>query len=876
VLVAAVCGQDPDGGRPGPGVSSSPLTSLQRLVRHFDFEELAERPSPMPDLFHRVGEDADGGTSGASYGFPRFGTMALVDDVAANGRGSFMFELDGGSMAARTPTAVLPVLPNRHYVVRTMVRTQGLKHAGARLEAWLHAADGTFLGPARVVSRLARTRGRWEVLTVEVKTGADAADLVVELAVLQPRQLGAARLPAHGPVMEDLRGRVWFDDLVIWNVPRLDVETRSAGNVITATDDLTLHIHIRDLATHRLRGEAIIRNVNGDVVHATTFVPPPHDLPYTIDLSHLNAGWYEAQVELSEAGDPVARRFGRFHIAAPLVNTPDPMFGVRLEQTRAPDEVLVASLGCGSAMVTLGDIPDELSEESGSAHVIEQLLESKRRLTLAIRAESVDTPTAEIDLIVRRFGHRIRHWQLGTLVDLESGLITSGTPSWLETLEETWGSGTASITLVSPWSAEFEAGEWAGPGGLNVVVPYAAPPHTMATMAATWTRPDADLLVSLEQPPGHLYAPQAQVVDLMLRGLHAWRAGLPRLLIDAPWTRTGTDGRPEPTPAFGAWRTLADRLTGRHFVAELPLGEGVHGWLIEGADEQSAAIVAWTEDPSRHDRLQMYLGRDRVEAIDAYGNARHIPLEGQIHDVPISEMPIFIEGIDTRLARFRVAFAIDPPHVQSAHRVQERAIVLTNPWDVPLTGTARVDDGGTWRIDLPRTEFAIDPGQTVRLPLTFTPRRNSLAGLKTLRCQLRLQADQTYEITASTTLDLGLNHLEMIPKWQLETDGDRSTLVVHITVRNIGTDISNVDTFLYAPGMGTQNRPIGPLAPGQTAVRVFRLGDAAAVEAGAIAYVGVDERDGAARLTQAMPLPQIAPGGGLSVQQHEGDLRDLP
>ena len=65
-----------------------------------------------------------------------------------------------------------------------------------------------------------------------------------------------------------------------------------------------------------------------------------------------------------------------------------------------------------------------------------------------------------IERIVRRFGHQVRRWQLGTVDDLAHGAIATSTPKWLEALAESWADGAESITLLRPWSAEFEARSW--------------------------------------------------------------------------------------------------------------------------------------------------------------------------------------------------------------------------------------------------------------------------------------------------------------------------------------------------------------------------------------------------------------------------------
>ncbi len=116
---------------PPPGTTSpegpESAAPLERVIRRFDFEEAQVQRVLFPRHFKRnIAEDR---------GFPPFGRMELTNEVAASGRWSFHFELDGGSLSAEVPTGVVPILPLADYVVTARVRTLGLEHARARLIA---------------------------------------------------------------------------------------------------------------------------------------------------------------------------------------------------------------------------------------------------------------------------------------------------------------------------------------------------------------------------------------------------------------------------------------------------------------------------------------------------------------------------------------------------------------------------------------------------------------------------------------------------------------------------------------------------------------------------------------------------------------------
>src|SRR5436190_1947817 len=132
----------------GQAVANRPakLATLERVLRHFDFEDAEQFNTTFPTDFYRY--DASG------QGFPPFGAMKLTNEAAASGKWSLEFDLAGGSMSARVPTGVLPVLPFADYVVSARVRTEGLKNARARLVAWLHDTSGKPIVESRVQSRL--------------------------------------------------------------------------------------------------------------------------------------------------------------------------------------------------------------------------------------------------------------------------------------------------------------------------------------------------------------------------------------------------------------------------------------------------------------------------------------------------------------------------------------------------------------------------------------------------------------------------------------------------------------------------------------------------------------------------------------------------
>ena len=80
--------------------------------------------------------------TGASWGLTGFGSMQLTNERAREGKWSFAFELDGGSLSAGIPTGVIPIFPTADYEVSVHVRTAALGRARARVIATMHDAHG--------------------------------------------------------------------------------------------------------------------------------------------------------------------------------------------------------------------------------------------------------------------------------------------------------------------------------------------------------------------------------------------------------------------------------------------------------------------------------------------------------------------------------------------------------------------------------------------------------------------------------------------------------------------------------------------------------------------------------------------------------------
>jgi hypothetical protein len=864
------------------------LSSLQRSIRVFDFEEAAERPVEFPDHFYRR-SPRDGALA---EGFPPFGTIRLANDQAFSGQWSFKFELDGGSLAARTFAGALPVLPHADYAVAAKVRTRGLNFARARLVAWLTDRQGRPIDASRSESPLLRSGNAWETVSVEVYGEYDdVADLVVELQVLQPDQFTSVDADLDEPRREDLSGIVWFDQVRVLHLPRIELDAIGEGIVSSLPAIPQLNLLVRDLASEPIISHLEVFDLDGNRVFDGNYGPARGQQRHTVSIPLDRAGWYRAKLDVHSGPRLIGQRQLDFAVLAPsntirvrsrnrfAVVIPDPTpsqlnvlpslisdldvghavlpvwtrgFAATGHTTRMQHlHRIIAELLRSDVELTLSlnEIPDELARDAGLDH--DQVLE--------LFQQDAARWKPYLEELLVTFGLDIRRWQMGATGrgDLVRRADASALARDAERALERY---VADVDLLVPWAAEYELAPGATFGVVHAAIPFEAPPFTIDTYVNQLRTGAGQVTALLERLPSDRYSPRQAVNDLMRRALYAWRSDATLLSLQAPWSwEAGPHDRLMIDPAFVAWRTLADRLSDRRFVGTLPAGDNVHVWILEGRASNDAALVVWSDriSPAGPEAQRWFLGHEPVLGVDAFGNTFEVPLDGSEHVIVPDELPRFIEHINLELAKFRASFSLNPNMVLSMNRVHEHMVELLNPWNMTISGEIKLADTDDLDIS-PRTlPFTIRPGATARLPVQIRVGRNVLAGQKSILASASINADREYNVELQTTTTVGLPDVAFSASWghaENVVTGDRE-LVVTQRVTNVGESILNLDVFVMAPDRSVRRRRLPPLGPGETAIRLFNLGHGDAILGARDVRVGLEEWNGSVRLNQLLAIP---------------------
>ena len=864
--------------------TTAPL--LRRLIRSFTFEEIIEQPYLMPIAFERIHDRP---------GFKPFGRMGFSNVTSAEGEWSFHFQLDGGSMAAAVGPKEIPIIPGGQYLVTAWVKTRDLTAARTRITARLVDQTSNFIKGSVRRSDLIQTDDEWQQIFLTIPGNfEDASSIILELEVLQPRETLIEQPDPAVPLLEDVAGDVWFDDIAIWHLPTMQLSTGRPHEIVIAPELPRLEIDVKDLASEPMDARLVVTNLADDVMHKSRFMLSRGSASHLVDLRGLPFGWYQAAIELRNGSNQL---LGAQEIAFLYMPPPSPMaeqqgFGINLETIAmadiAPSASLIDQLNLPLAILPTWDRAYEPSADEVAIHnmrnAVDELLDQRIEIIFAIatvpellaRALHIDSDNVNqlfnepdenlqrfLEPILVHFGQRVRHWQIGATRDVGAAQPGDRVTA-LQRADAALAQLVPGPSLVLPTTAD----ELNPPPAdkRHTVLPYAFDPLAISLMfEQERTLPAEELelqtplppppgLVTLETLPAEYYGSEQRVIDLAMRTLQARRANLPQIMIEDPWSMNGSDAQPAAT--LGPWLTLARFLSRRTFEGEVPIGSGLQCWLFEGGN--GPILVAWNETaPSHRSRIDVELADGPIVVTDLFGNETTIDYAEGRHTIELTNSPIFMTGIDANLARFRQGFRITPDHAPSVQRLHQHELIISNPWNVTMTGSVKFLQPRNWRFGPRRLRFSIPPNGSARLPFSLSFSRMEVAGLRRIESLVEFESTRPFSFRMSSDFELGLEGLELISSWRLSRNqnGELRDIVVSAHISNTGDRPLNLDAFVLAPGFPRNNRTISRLQPGDTAVKTFYLANGAERLPGQTVLVGVGELDSTARLNRRIDIP---------------------
>ncbi|MDX2116276.1 MAG: hypothetical protein SFZ24_11755 [Planctomycetota bacterium] len=875
-----------------PGVFSSRASAQparpdasRRVVQAWDFEDMVSRVEPVPLGWFRA-QDIPGTRD--RPGFPGWNVPILSTEQASSGQRSVKLPTRGGNTSLMLSGGAVPALPSCDYVVRARVRSEGLTHARASLEAWLLDAELKPIPGSEVSSGPSLSPGVWETLEAPLRGDERAAWIQIELRLSQPASL---RQPRHDQEVfqQDYSGAAYFDDVVIAQAPRVELAIDGKSNIVSWPEEPALRVMVRDLTGEALTVALRVEDLEGVDVAAMTMPAPPagRENLWKPDLPAF--GWYRVHMAVSSSQGEVGRRTASF-VWTPQSEAPDTQqrhgFGVIAERLAGARRAALPEFlrRTFSGSVTLGVWRPTLAREEVERWNERLIADAEGLLAEAIditfvltempaelareKRVDVDDPipvllapddpwTGYLARVLTSFGERVRRWQLGP-TGSNAALFRTGLQQDTDAIRAKLRRMVPRPVITVPWSLE-RASVPPGVDGASMYWPLGmGADEIRAALDAAGPGNGLERTVVIETPDETLYGRRAAALELARRAISAWAAGVRRLAIRGPWSDDAPDASTlEPTALAGVWRTLSAALADTKVVGTVNIADGCRVYILDGP--RGGMLAGWNDSATpKAAVIEGWLGPGTLRAMDPFGNVAELSRDDDgLYRIPLGDMPVFISGVDTHLALFRAGLRFEPGFLAARAQRHEVGLVISNPWPVGVTGRLRLAKPEEWGISPRVIPFQLGPGASVRVPIELVLALGEEAGRRHVEAEVELTAERRYPVQRfPMSLEIGLPTAELLASYRVETlaDGAPGDLIVSLLITNLSDQPLTVEAFAHAPGYRGFSAPISALEPGASTTRRFRLEGGAKALAGRSVRVGLKEQDGTGRLNRTLVI----------------------
>jgi len=861
--------------RGGTDTTLSPTSAPNsRIIKTFDFEETAlGNFDTIPMFWNKV----------IGRGYPLYAAGKFDKTVYRSKTTSFKLELDGGSVAYQLAPDKLPAGAGADYYILGFVKTTALPHARAQISAWFAGTDGQPLPGTQASSETwASTDGKddWHVLQIflpGLKTGVHS--IIVQVGLLQPQQLGGRELGDFELYAQDIHGAAWFDDIAVFQLPRMALSTPAPANIFSAAMPVQFALSLSDLSNVELAAALTVTDAAGATVASRNYTVAPHpDAVWTqtfqLPAHQLPQGAYTADFAVQQGTALLARRRLPFLVCAPAPagRKPAPEFG--LVADRWPVEAwgqlpgLLRESGAGLLKVpawrpemTDNDLlrPDPPFDtlltrvEQTGGTVLANFAQMPAALAARLHAkdDSIVTLLEQdvtqwrpyISFLLARYASRVGFWEIGRPSDTFWAHNPRHSRVYATAQSELTGL-LAQPQIAIPWNALYDFDPREFPHALlDLRIPPAIKAADIPACLKNFSARQVDVLAVVEPSVGRT-ADRADFARRVI--LTRWakpRAVFIDLPIAAQATLTGEAF--EPAETFLVFRTLVERLGGKIPRYELAPEPGVHGYLFAAGDKGAeGTLVLWSDDPDHASPLSLPLG-GAPEQVDLLGHATPLPTEHGTATLVPTGTPLLIDHVDARLVQLRAAFALGTPTVPAGTGIQQTTVHLENPYGESLVGKLHLAPPPGWTIDPPVLAVQLEAGGKVAVPVTLRYPYTEFAGAKVVRGTLQL-AGFELPIALATRVVVTSTLVAMDCSAHRQANGD---LVLQQTVTNTSNAPLNVQAYAMVPGAARQQHFIISLPPGQATIKHYTFPGA---PRGQPAVLGLRQTDGKVLLTKSV------------------------
>ena len=214
--------------------------------------------------------------------------------------------------------------------------------------------------------------------------------------------------------------------------------------------------------------------------------------------------------------------------------------------------------------------------------------------------------------------------------------------------------------------------------------------------------------------------------------------------------RFGIDAQAEQAHAFQQGQGRLVPLLERLAIATGDFGEAQ--FLLQHRSPPGILFFRGGSEASE----EVFLGPDARQT-DIWGQSRPLAGNQDRHSIQVGRLPTFVTGASPEIVRWRQATGFESanvPHVFG--RPHPNRLLVTNSFDVAVSGSARLVMPDGWAPSPDRIEFQLDPGEPGRAPFEVVLPFNADSGKQPVRIDFDIMADRRYRFSVHRQIEVGM------------------------------------------------------------------------------------------------------------------------
>ncbi|MBN1846313.1 MAG: hypothetical protein JW810_11560, partial [Sedimentisphaerales bacterium] len=837
----------------------------QRMMQTFDFEERRVHLDDLPMYWQQAP---------AAAGFPHYASGRLDSQRKRSGQYSFLLISDGGSVGFEYHPRRIAIRPGSDFQITGYVQMDQAPSCRARITCTLTDRKGNPIPSSQQASRLVPQQDEstdgWSRLEVYVPGSyPEARFLTIGIWLLQEEQWQKDLLVGSPIFRRDVNARAWFDDITIHQMPRVILGSNRPGNVFDGPQPAALAVEVEGISSLDYKVDLTVRNTNADLIHQEAWILTGlADRPKVreIRLPDLPAGLYHARLSIYSGSLLVATRDLSFARLAPLNGTPTLSgmnFGIlALDRNIGDwDTVIALTRHCNAKLIKL-PVWRRLPEETGAIfstpnfdRILLQLqqnniqvmaafseipdalaaqLPPEQRSLLDLLSKDPDLWRPQLAFVLAQYARQVPYWQIGAEDRSQDMSWDPRIRSVVDTMHAEFAKLVSQTVLAVPLSSMFQVNQaQIGTSHVALAIPSAIVPREIPSYLEDSRSRGMDVIwANVEPLASRYYSRRHRIIDFAKRIAYTKKGGAQAIFTDHPWTQRAGNGRlvTEPTELFLVYRTLADLLGGTDCIGQFQLAPDIQALIFDR--DGTGTLLLWNQNynPEIHPEqanLEFYLGENPVR-IDLFGNAAPLETQNGLARFSVTEWPVLINNVNTRLMHLRSTVRLEPAVVDASIHRQTVQLTFSNPFTGPISGRLRFlrmqQQQNNWLIDPVAYNFTLRPQETFSQPLTLKFPRNEVGGQKELAALFTIDADRTYRFIQSVPFEIRLAGVELSIFARRAGQND---LLIQKVVTNTSDEEMTLQSFIDLPDRDRLERAIPHLPPGVTVTKSFRIPNAA-------------------------------------------------